>query len=314
MSTGSISAEIERRLIDGLTQEDKFIPCEYCYNEVGSALFQDLCEEPDYYLSRTERSLLAAHRAELMGLLRDRDVLELGAGDCSKMIKLSMDSAEVQFSYFPNDIDESILRQGVANYRKENPTRMVKGIPGEYYDGLRDFSTVSSGGKAILFLGSTIGNFDKSQRVRLFDQVQSILRSGDLFYVACDTFKSMAKINRAYNGASRIVKQIELNTLCHLNGMYRANFEVRNFTHHCDFNPKSMFLESRLFALCDQHIVLEELGIEFDLMAGNSILMDKMWKPTKSQFKEIFNASIWDTELDFADDASEYHLVVARMK
>jgi uncharacterized SAM-dependent methyltransferase len=315
MDTEITCSEIEQRLIIGLNRDDdKFIPCEFCYNDIGSSLFQDLCNEPDYYLSRLERSMLSKHQAEILEILSERDVFELGAGDCSKMCKLTEHDHSFKFRYFPNDINASILESGVENYAISNPSHTVKGIPGDYFEALNEFASLSNSKKAVLFLGSTVGNFSGEQRKHLFDNIQEVLGPEDIFVLACDLFKSRSTISKAYNGSSRIVREMERQSLHYLNKLYDGDFQVDEFTHYCDFNCNSMYVESRLYSLTDQSVSLKKLGLEFELKAGQSILMDKTWKPTLAQLRSNFDESFWSIQKIFKDDLLPYALIVGKVK
>lgn len=317
-STYSQDTILTKALIDGLgNSNEASIPSEFCYNDEGSKLFQKLCGEDAYYLSRVERRLLARNATKLNALFSKRTVLELGAGDCSKVADLVaiLGSDWSDFSYVANDINAQILSVGHDYFSSLNSRAEMSVLAGDYYFALNALNGITTPDepRAVLFLGSTIGNFEPNVRIDFLRRIRASLRSGDVLVLGCDLFKDLNIVNAAYNGGSGLIRQMEFCSLAYINKIYKGDFQARNWSHFCLFNPTTMYVESRMFSFCEQQVTLSDLDLRVEFSAGQSILMDRMWKPTLVQLTHSVEEGGFEIGDVFIDQEMPYAIVVGRV-
>jgi L-histidine Nalpha-methyltransferase len=309
------SRAIGEELKNGMERKkNRAIPSELSYGDAGSELFTKLCSDPDYYLSRAERRLLADNAEELNTILQQCDLIELGAGDCSKMIDLYSRNqpSRNQVKYFPNDINAWIVTKGALEFNARIAHSSVFPIVGDYYDAIEQLPKLrtDSNPQAVALLGSTFGNFLPKDRNKILKKLRSKLQYGDIFIVACDLFKPIRTISAAYNTTSKLLERMEFSSLFEINRLFKGNFDPNSFSHFCVFNHQSSYFESRLFSLLRQTIDIEDIDVHETLEVGESILMDRMWKPTLDQFRAVLDPKTWQVTRIFVDQDEQYSMMV----
>jgi L-histidine N-alpha-methyltransferase len=249
----------------GLTRPgQKELPSKYLYDEIGSALFETICVLPEYGLTRADVRLLRRHAPEIVSRLPlPVTVAELGTGSGRKTRWLLEALARRRPScYCPIEISGSAL----AMCRRELgdiEAISIVGYEGEYLDGLAQVAARRRAGEhlLVLFLGSTIGNFERPAAVEFLREVRQILRSGDSLLLGTDLEKPVAQLLDAYDDPLGITAAFNLNLLARINRELDADFDLSRFCHLARYNPRARSIEMHLRSTCPQTVTLGAAGL-----------------------------------------------------
>jgi L-histidine Nalpha-methyltransferase len=263
----------------GLTQIPKTLPPKYFYDDRGSELFEQICELPEYYVTRTETQILQDAAAEIARITGPCELIELGSGSSTKTrilldayrhLQRSSETPET-FSYLPIDISGGILKESAIDLLKQYPSLQVRGLIGTYEQGLQSLPPAVAPHRMICFLGSTLGNLNTEECQRFFDQVRAALQPGDYFLLGIDLQKSVQVLEAAYNDGQGITAAFNLNVLQHLNERFQANFDLNQFEHYAFYNRQQQQIEMHLRSLRDQTVELAALDYSVSLAAAETI-------------------------------------------
>ncbi|MFN8203084.1 MAG: L-histidine N(alpha)-methyltransferase [Solirubrobacteraceae bacterium] len=244
-------------VLDGLTRPFKELPPKHFYDARGSELFELICEQPEYYPTRTELRILRTRGPELM---EDVDELvELGSGATTKArILLSAGAAS---RYVPVDVSETVVRAAADELADLDVE--VHGVVGDVERHL-DRLPPPVGRRAVAFLGGTIGNFPPGSRRRFLRLIASLLDPGDRLLLGTDLVKDPAIIEAAYNDAAGVTAEFNRNVLAVVNRSLDADFDLDAFEHVAFFDRRREWVEMRLRALEPQVVTVAALGLQVD--------------------------------------------------
>jgi L-histidine N-alpha-methyltransferase len=252
--------EFAKDIIKGLTSKKKFISSQYFYDDKGSNLFQKITNSNDYYLTRCEFSILENAGHEIAELVQGDenkaiDVIELGVGDGhkSKLIINALLNSGMKIQYYPIDISEQalvLLKENLSSAQLVD----IQGLVADNIDGISYVKNKSTFPKLLLFLGSSIGNFNPEKARDFLRELKSNLNPGDYVLIGFDQKKSVNILQKAYNDTEGITREFNLNILARINREMGANFIIDNFDHHGFYNPNIGAMESHLISLCDQAV------------------------------------------------------------
>lgn len=229
--------EFQAHVIEGLTQEPKRISSRYFYDAEGDRLFQRIMASEDYYVTRAEEEILREQTNDVLDALVNGhqrfSLFELGAGDGTKTKHLLRRALEQgrDPEYRPIDISEHVLVELGKALKSEFPALRFKAEQGEYFEAIRRSFTDTSEAKAVLFLGSNIGNLPRERAIELLKGVADHLGPEDRFLVGFDRKKDPAIILRAYNDSEGITRDFNLNLLRRMNKELGADFDLDAFVH-----------------------------------------------------------------------------------
>lgn len=253
----------------GLTQSgQKELPSKYLYDEVGSALFEVICRLPEYGLTRADERLLRRYSDEIVErIARPVAVAELGSGSGKKTRWiLEALSKRQRTSYYPVEISRTALAMCERELGDIDAVSMV-GFEREYLDGLLEVTSYRERGQhlLVLFLGSTIGNFDRSAGEKFLAEVRNILRPGDALLLGTDLEKPTTQLLRAYDDELGVTAAFNLNLLARVNRELDADFDLGQFMHVAKINPFERSVEMHLQSRRRQtvSIPLAEIVVEF---------------------------------------------------
>eukprot|EP01121_Diplochlamys_sp_Union-15-3_P015300 TRINITY_DN5031_c0_g1_i3.p1 TRINITY_DN5031_c0_g1~~TRINITY_DN5031_c0_g1_i3.p1 ORF type:complete len:252 (+),score=37.40 TRINITY_DN5031_c0_g1_i3:38-793(+) len=191
-----------------LSQNPKKLVCFYFYDEVGSQLFEEICQLDEYYLTRSEAEILQKRSSEIAELMdKDTVVVELGSGSSVKTRKLisSFIQKNGKLEYVPIDISSSILIESSKSLLNDFPQLKITAVAAEYRTGLSQIKTrYEKVSRIILWLGSSIGNFEKMSSITFLKEIRSTLNKSDAFLLGTDLFKSEEILVPAYNDAKGV--------------------------------------------------------------------------------------------------------------
>jgi L-histidine Nalpha-methyltransferase len=296
----------------GLTNpSQKELPSKYLYDEVGSALFEVICALPEYGLARADERLLHRHSHDIIGRLRCPVVVaELGSGTGKKTRRiLEALTRKQRTSYFPIEISASALAMCKRELGDIESVNIV-GCEREYLDGLREAVKRRRPDEQmlVLFLGSTIGNFDHPAEVEFLQCVRRILQPGDALLLGTDLEKPTQELVLAYDDPIGVTAAFNLNLLARLNRELDANFQLPNFKHVARYNSSTGSVEMHLESLRRQRVQIPaaDLSVFFD--EGETIWTESSHKYSHAEIQTIAGeTSFWldqqwiDQEWPFAE-------------
>ncbi len=272
-----------REVLAGLSRPRKALPCKYFYDERGSQLFDRICELEEYYLTRTELSIMQRHAREMAEALgAGAALIELGSGSSVKT-RLLLDHLVSPAAYLPLDISEKHLLRTAALLRLRYPGIEILPIVADFAEKFSLPSALRSPGRAaVYFPGSTIGNFTSEEAQALLRRIGSLLRPGGSLLIGIDLQKEPAVIEAAYNDAAGVTAEFNLNLLHRINRELRADFDVAGFRHRAAYDER----EGRvaLSVVSQREAAIHIQGREFCIARGEEILTEYSHKYTIEGF------------------------------
>lgn len=265
-----------RDVVAGLSAPLKTLPPKYFYDDAGSRLFEQITDLPEYYLTRTEQGILAAHAADIAALAGPADLVELGSGSARKT-RLLIDALHARGAgatdqlYVPIDVSEAAIAESAEALAAAYPRLAIHGLVGTYEAGLAALPARAAPHRLVLFLGSTIGNLDDAEAAAFFATLAGALAPGDRLLMGFDLVKPAAVIDAAYNDAQGVTAAFNLNMLRHLNRRYGADFDLRRFSHRAFFDPFSSRIEMHLVSAVAQRVRFKRLDFAAEFAAGETI-------------------------------------------
>jgi L-histidine N-alpha-methyltransferase len=255
----------------GLTASPKTLPPKYFYDARGSQLFDEITRLPEYYLTRAETSILERHAGQIAELSRCESLVELGSGTSAKtrlLLGALLDGGTLR-EFVPFDLDPTVLSEASGKLAAEYPGLPVAPVVGDFE---RDLGTVPPGRRRmIVFLGSTIGNFEPPARAAFLSQVAAALRPGDTFLLGTDLVKDVGRLLSAYDDAAGVTADFNRNILRVVNRDLGANFPVDEFQHVAVWDPANEWIEMRLRATREQEVTIGDLGLTVEFGAGEEL-------------------------------------------
>jgi L-histidine N-alpha-methyltransferase len=255
-------------VLDGLTRPLKELPPKHFYDTRGSELFDQICELPEYYQTRTERLILETNADDIVERTGAAELVELGSGSASKTRVLldAMQSAGRLERYVPVDVRASTVHAAAETLVKEYPGMSVHGVVGDFERHLEHVpEPVASGPRIVAFLGGTIGNFVPAERAPFLAALRRQLRPGEWFLLGADLVKDPAVLVPAYDDASGVTAEFNRNVLRVLNRRLDADFDVDSFAHVALWDADHEWIEMRLRAqrAMTVHLAALDLTVEF---------------------------------------------------
>ncbi|MEW5918083.1 MAG: L-histidine N(alpha)-methyltransferase, partial [Gemmatimonadota bacterium] len=296
----------------GLTRPQKALPPKYFYDRYGSELFEEITRLPEYYLTRTERRLLEKWMPLLARRYAPRSLVELGAGSGEKtrIILSAMRGERSAEAYVPIDISAEFLHASAVRLQEEFPGLTVAPIVADLADPIVPPRTIA---RPLLFafLGSTIGNFDRSEAVALLRRVRAAAEPDDVFLLGADLHKDTKRIEDAYNDALGVTAEFNRNVLRVLNRELGADFEVDSFSHYAPYLADERRVEMHLVAQRDQLVNVPGIG-RVRFAAGESIRTEICCKYDRGQIQDLLGAADFVIEEWWEDSNDPYALVLSR--
>ncbi len=277
----------------GLTKQQRELPSKYLYDELGSALFDAITVLPEYGLTRADQRLLDDHAADLPREFPS--VVEFGSGSGRKT-RAVLEAVEPQ-EYFPIDLSSSALEQCA---RALSRFTRVEPIESTYLHGL-DRVPRNGAPILVLFLGSTIGNFDERCRGDFLRQVRSRLRPGDAMLIGFDLVKPAETMIEAYDDPAGVTASFNLNLLGRINRELGGDFNQRAFAHQARYNCEARRIEMHLCSLRDQVVTIRDARLECSFRQGETIWTESSHKFYAAEIPEIARQAGFVSEAQWVD-------------
>jgi L-histidine Nalpha-methyltransferase len=258
------NTELREEVRLGLTSTPKELQPKWFYDGRGSALFETITRLPEYYLTRAERSILERHASEIAAMTDASMLIELGSGTSDKT-RILLDALAPR-RFVPFDVSEGTLRASAQRLARRYPALDVIALVGDFERHLPLLPTDER--RLLAFLGSTIGNLPPTQRALFLNDVAATLDDGDMFLLGVDLAKSPAKLAAAYDDASGVTREFNLNVLRVLNRELAGDFDLSRFEHVAHWNEEAEWMEMFVRSRRRQTVRLEALELEVTFEAG----------------------------------------------
>jgi L-histidine Nalpha-methyltransferase len=278
----NIAYEFAADVRAGLTKPDqKELPSKYLYDDVGSALFEVISHLPEYGLTRADERLLRRHADEIVDRVEGPvAIAELGSGSGRKTRWLLEAFCRRQrTSYYPVEISHSALVMCERELSDIDAISIV-GFEREYLDGLLEVAAYRKSGQrlCVLFLGSTIGNFDRKAGVKFLSEVRRILLPGDSLLLGTDLEKSSSQLLRAYDDELGVTAAFNLNLLGRVNRELGADFDLSHFAHMAKINQAERSVEMHLQSKRRQVVNIPAAEVVIEFVEGETIWTESSHK------------------------------------
>ena len=271
----------------GLASLPKRLPPWLFYDAAGSRLFDEITERPEYYPTRTERGILAQNCEQMIAEAANGArlrIVELGAGSADKT-RLLLSAAVAQqglLVYEPLDVSASALEAARERIEREIGGVIVAPRVMDYTHGngrgLPLKPTEAGERRLVLYIGSSIGNFEPAEAMRLLRRVRAGLKKGDSFLVGVDLVKDVPTLLAAYDDAAGVTADFNLNMLARLNRELGAEFSLESFEHRAIWNEDMSRIEMHLQSRVEQTVPVAALEMEVDFAEGETIHTENSYK------------------------------------
>lgn len=299
-------------VLKGLYSERKYLHPKYFYDTKGSELFEKICSTKEYYVTRTEASILRKYSNEIISCVPNAEALtELGSGASIKTRYLIDSSIELNGSlqYSPIDVS-TILIESAQNLISEIPELRISGIISEYESGIELANELYPEPKLIIFLGSSIGNFDLSDAKRFVKFISDNMIDDDNLLIGFDMVKDTNVLNSAYNDRSGYTSKFNLNLLNRINSELKSNFDVNKFEHHAFFNESESRIEMHLESKENQSVRINGSRIPISFKKGETIHTENSYKFTNCMINDIASYAGLKVVNQWTDERKYFSLVL----
>jgi len=301
---------IRTEIMKGLYSDAKSIPSKYFYDKEGSELFEIITGLKEYYITRTEKSILAVLSMKKEFDLSDTDIIELGSGDHSKIdILLRQIPAETikTIRYFPIDISRDAIEAAGEYLTRSYPNLKFCGIVADFS---RQTDVIPAERKNLIcFFGSTIGNFTREESKKFFCKIASVMKPGDIFLLGMDMVKDAEILHGAYNDSSGITEKFNKNILKVVNDLIGTRFDPNDFEHVAFYNKTLQRVEMHLKARCDMKIYSSYTSAPVIIQEGESIHTENSHKFTEKHINELVKISGLTLSKVYTDKNNWFSLV-----
>lgn len=306
----------------GLSAKPKHLESKYFYDYTGLRLFDEICGQPEYYIAKTEASILEHYSsviADMHSTGSDVIILELGSGSSSKtriLLRHLLEFEQNSIYYPPIDIVHSTLQSTVDRLSMEFPRLDIRSISAEYLDGIKKAyqfisdENISSARKIVVILGSSIGNFEPEGAVSFLNTLADRLNGRDSLLIGFDLQKDEHILNAAYNDSAGITAKFNLNMLARINKELGGEFDLNLFKHHAFYNKEKGRIEMHLLSTCKQQAYVSEIDKFLDFEKGESIHTKNSYKYTLEQIEFLARKSNLKVKKHFSDERRWFDLAM----
>lgn len=308
------AAAVHAELRAALTGSPRSIPSKYFYDDVGSELFERICELPEYYPTRTEAALLEQVAAAIAEQSGARELVELGSGAARKTRRLldAMSAVGAELKYVPVDVSAGMLRRTAEELTREYPRLVVHGLVADF---MTDLGELPEGGRRLVaFLGGTIGNLDpEREAVDFLRHVRRSMAAEDCFLLGTDLIKDLATLEAAYNDSLGVTAEFNRNILRVVNARFGGDFDPAAFEHLAFYDRENDWIEMRLLASRAQRVRVAALDLDLELVAGEPIRTEISAKFDRPKVERLLERGGFRLSSWFVDPANAFALSLARL-
>lgn len=289
---------------------------------MGSKLFEEICMQPEYYLNRIESQILKNSVDEILKIIGGQEisVIELGNGNSLKTrILLEPFLAKLKrVSYFPIDVSLKMLKKSIRDLFREYVNLQIYGVCSDYVSGLvkiNEFIKLKKkipNKKFIIFLGSSIGNFDPKDAMGFLHSIARYVRKEDLLLIGIDLEKDKSILDRAYNDKNGITAKFNFNVLARINRELDGEFNISKFEHKSFYNTRKHRIEMHLESKLDQQVRIGAIGKIFYFKKGETIHTENSYKYSLSRFNSLVKKAGLQVIRNFTDPNKQFTLILLK--
>lgn len=303
----------------GLTARPKTLSPWLFYDDEGSQLFEQITQLDEYYVTRTEREIFelnaeAIIRAAALGLgSSDKlSLIELGAGTATKtgILLAAAVCRQGATTYYAIDVSGSALEAAKQNIESTIADVLVETRTADYTDGLGAIAADETR-KLVLYIGSSIGNFEPAAAMDVLRGVRGQLRTGDRLLLGADMAKDLPTLLAAYDDAKGVTAAFNRNILLRINRELGANFHPQCFRHKVRWNGEASRIEMHLESLIRQTVEIPGLGLEVSFRRGETIHTENSYKFTSEVLRQFMSRSGFKTQEHWTDKKNWFSVVLA---
>lgn len=291
MSVPVLSLESEivderQELLSGLRSSPKQVSPKFFYDAEGSRLFEEICELPEYYPTRTELRIMESNLPEIVGLIGEKaSIIEFGSG-ASVKTRLLLSHLQNPAAYVPVEISREPLEEAARNFAKEFPNLEILPVCTDFTKPFELPAPKTMPEKNIIFFpGSTIGNFSVAEALELLRVMRAEAKDGGALLIGVDLVKSREILEAAYNDSAGVTAKFNLNLLKRLNREHAATFNIETFKHRAIFDKQHSRIEMQLISSLKQEVHVAGEAIEFD--KNEYIVTEHSHKYSVDQFESM---------------------------
>ena len=304
---------MREEVLEGLRESRKTLPCKYFYDARGSALFDAICELPEYYLTRTELGIMETHVAEMAAALGAHvQLVEPGSGSSLKT-RMLLDHLQQPVAYVPVDISREHLVDTADRLNRLYPELEVLPVCADFNQA---FEVPAPRRKprqsAVYFPGSTLGNFGPADAVRLLDHMRRLAGPGGALLIGVDLRKDTDVLQRAYDDTAGVTAAFNLNILERINRELDGGFDLTRFRHRAVYNEAEGCIEMHLVSLGRQ--VVPVAGESFAFHDGEHLLSERSYKYSVEGLAALATKAGLDLEQQWLDDRRYFCVACLRPK
>lgn len=302
-------------VISGLTQQQKTLPCKYFYDDKGAALFEQITTLQEYYVTRTELSILEQHSQSIAQMLPENlSIIEPGCGSGKKVAYLLAHMANVK-TFVPFEISEEMLSYSLAHLSPLFPDLAISPLLGDFTHSqmvkqLTKDTALDSQTNLVYFPGSTLGNFAPVKAIEIMNNFHRLCGVNGYVLIGIDLVKERQVLLDAYNDKLGITAAFNKNLLERINNELNGTFNLDNFSHESRFNEQHSRIEMHLVSNCNQSVIINDQQIDF--IEGESIHTENSHKYTLESFKQLAAQANLKLEQTWQDDNNYFALCLLR--
>ncbi len=303
-----------REVLHGLTSRPKTLPPKLFYDAAGSALFERITELPEYYLTATEQGIFERHACHMVCAAgRAPTIIELGAGTAKKtmLVLRAALAAHHAVRFIPVDVSSFALDEAYRRVRTELPQVVVQPLVMDYTQHSPALAQLP-GRKLVLYIGSSIGNFEPMAASALLRRLRSSLAPGDALLLGTDMRKPADVLLPAYDDASGVTAQFNLNILARINREFDADFDLERFEHCVTWNQRDSRIEMHLMSRAHHFVNIRALEISVPFASGETIHTENSYKFTPSMIQAMAKNGGFEIEQSWSDERKWFTVTLLR--
>lgn len=310
-AAASVDPAFRADVIAGFAMRPRAIPARWLYDRRGSELFEAITELPEYYPTRIETALLAAHSAEIAELVGPgRAVIEFGAGSAIKTPHLLAHVAPA--AYVPIDISGDFLRESAAALAENFPKLHIEPVEADFMHPIDPPRSIARHPKLGFFPGSTIGNLVPRTGVNLLRAMVETLGIGSMLLIGMDRIKDPAILIPAYDDEAGVTADFNLNLLHRINRELEGDVPIEAFRHRAIWNDDQARIEMHLEAKRD--IGFAVAGRRFAMAGGETIHTENSHKFAPRDARLLLRAGAWTPIREWSDAEGMFALILAEAR
>jgi dimethylhistidine N-methyltransferase len=292
---------LRQEVLAGLSKSPRQLPCKFFYDERGAHLFRQICELPEYYVTRTEIEILRLHGAEMARALGPRiELIGLGTGAGTKT-RILLEELDRPAVYVPIDISKEQLERSAAHFQKMFPNLQILPIAADYLEPFElPLPRKLSSRSVVYFPGSTIGNFEPDEASEFLSRLVELAGEGGGLLIGVDLQKDPHVIERAYNDSAGVTAKFNKNLLARINRELDADFDLAHWQHYAIYNPTEGRIEINLLSETEQAVRIGDRTLQF--RTGEKILTEYSYKHTINGFNMLARQAGFEFQQVWTDD------------